>query len=125
MPGPSVFPSGEPGVSGDFWASLNSSVGKESACSARDPSLIPGLGRSAGEGIGYPSQWPPPLALGLGTWGISSWLPPLALVKPERHRMVGFFCPSLHFPFLERPLTTHETPPDPASCHGLLPSWVI
>ena len=45
--------------------------------------------------------------------------------KPERHRMVGFFCPSLHFPFLERPLTTHETPPDPASCYGLLPSWVI
>ena len=34
-----------------------SSVGKESACSARDPSLIPGLGRSAGEGIGYPFQY--------------------------------------------------------------------
>ena len=31
-----------------------SSVGKESACNARDPSSIPGLGRSAGEGIGYP-----------------------------------------------------------------------
>ena len=33
-------------------------VGKESACSAEDPSLIPGLGRSAGEGIGYPLQNP-------------------------------------------------------------------
>ena len=33
----------------------DSSVGKESACNARDPSLIPGLGRSAGEGIGYPT----------------------------------------------------------------------
>ena len=33
------------------------SGGKESACSARDPSLIPGLGRSAGEGIGYPLQY--------------------------------------------------------------------
>ena len=30
-------------------------VGKESACSAGDPSSIPGSGRSAGEGIGYPT----------------------------------------------------------------------
>ena len=34
----------------------DSSVGKESACNAGDPSSIPGLGRSAGEGIGYPLQ---------------------------------------------------------------------
>ena len=34
----------------------DSSVGKESACNAGDPDLIPGLGRSAGEGIGYPRQ---------------------------------------------------------------------
>ena len=39
-----------PGVS-------RSSVGKESACNAGDPGLIPGLGRSAGEGIGYPLQY--------------------------------------------------------------------
>ena len=32
----------------------DSSLGKESACNARDPSSIPGLGRSAGEGIGHP-----------------------------------------------------------------------
>ena len=32
----------------------DSSVGKESASNAGDPSLIPGLGRSTGEGIGYP-----------------------------------------------------------------------
>ena len=31
-----------------------SSVGKESTCNAGDPGLIPGLGRSTGEGIGYP-----------------------------------------------------------------------
>ena len=31
-------------------------AGKESACNARDPSLIPGSGRSSGEGIGYPLQ---------------------------------------------------------------------
>ena len=34
-----------------------SSVGKESTCSAGDPGLIPGLGRSTGEGIGYPFQY--------------------------------------------------------------------
>ena len=33
------------------------SAGKESACNAEDPGLIPGLGRSAGEGIGYPLQY--------------------------------------------------------------------
>ena len=31
-----------------------SSVGKESACNSGDPSLIPGLGSSPEEGIGYP-----------------------------------------------------------------------
>ena len=30
------------------------SAGKESACSAGDPSLIAGSGRFPGEGIGYP-----------------------------------------------------------------------
>ena len=35
----------------------NRSVGKESTCSAGNPSLIPGMGRSAGEGIGYPLQY--------------------------------------------------------------------
>ena len=35
----------------------DSSVGKESACNAGDPSLIPGSGRSAGEGIGSPLQY--------------------------------------------------------------------
>ena len=35
----------------------HSSLGKESACHVGDPSSIPGLGRSAGEGIGYPLQY--------------------------------------------------------------------
>ena len=35
----------------------DSSVGKESVCSAGDSGLIPGSGRSAGEGIGYPLQY--------------------------------------------------------------------
>ena len=33
------------------------SAGNESACNAGDPGLIPGLGRSPGEGIGYPLQY--------------------------------------------------------------------
>ena len=37
------------------------SAGKESACNTGDPSLIPGLGRSTGEGISY-------LILGLPLW---------------------------------------------------------
>ena len=35
----------------------DSSVGKESVCNAGDPGLIPGSGRSPGEGIGYPLQY--------------------------------------------------------------------
>ena len=35
----------------------HSSVGKESACNAGDPGSTPVLGRSAGEGIGYPHQY--------------------------------------------------------------------
>ena len=33
------------------------SDGEESACNARDPGSVPGLGRSSGEGIGYPLQY--------------------------------------------------------------------
>ena len=42
----------------------DSSVGKESTCNAGDPSSIPGLGRSTGEGIDYPIQhsWAAPVA---------------------------------------------------------------
>ena len=35
-----------------------SSVGKESACNAGDSGMIPGLERSAGDGIVYPLQYP-------------------------------------------------------------------
>ena len=35
----------------------DSSAGKESACNAGDPGSIPGLGGSAGKGIGYPLQY--------------------------------------------------------------------
>ena len=36
---------------------LGSSAGKETACNAGDPGSIPGLGRSPGEGKGYPVQY--------------------------------------------------------------------
>ena len=35
----------------------HSSVGKESTCNAGDPGLIPGSGRSPGEGKDYPIQY--------------------------------------------------------------------
>ena len=38
-------------------ASLIAQLSKESACNAGDPGLIPGLGGSTGEGIGYPLQY--------------------------------------------------------------------
>ena len=40
----------------NIWGFPVSSVGKESACNAGDPGSIPGMGRSPGEGIGYPLQ---------------------------------------------------------------------
>ena len=42
----------------DLNESTYSSVGKESTCDAEDSGWIPGLGRSPGEGIGYPLQCP-------------------------------------------------------------------
>jgi len=44
------LPSGRKGLPG-------SSAGKESACNAGDLGLILGLGRSPGEGKGYPLQY--------------------------------------------------------------------
>ena len=39
------------------WGFPSGSDNKESACSAQDPSSIPGLGRSPGEGNGYLLQY--------------------------------------------------------------------
>ena len=52
-----TFPSGD-------WASLIAQLVKNPPANARDPGSIPGLGRSAGEGIGYPLQysWASPVA---------------------------------------------------------------
>ena len=63
------------------------SAGKESACNAGDPDSIPGLGRSAGEGIGYPFQYwaslvaqlvkNPPAMRETWVWSLA-WKDPLA-----------------------------------------------
>ena len=39
------------------WGFPHSLVGKESTCNAGDSGLIPGLGRSPGEGSGNPLQY--------------------------------------------------------------------
>ena len=44
---PDILLKGFPGISD----------GKESACNAGDPGLIPGSGRFSGEGNGYPIQY--------------------------------------------------------------------
>ena len=41
----------------NFGGILGISAGRESTCNAEDPSLIPGLERSSGEGIGHPFQY--------------------------------------------------------------------
>ena len=40
-----------------FWGFPGGSDGKESTCNVEDLGLIPGLGRSPGEGNGYPLQY--------------------------------------------------------------------
>ena len=58
----------------------DSSVGKESACNAGDPSSIPGSGRYSGEGMDYPLQysWVSLMAQGLNNlptmWETWVWL---------------------------------------------------
>ena len=41
----------------EFQGFPDSSVGKESAWNPGDPGSIPGLGRSTGDGLGYPLQY--------------------------------------------------------------------
>ena len=54
-----------------IWGFPDSSVGKKSTCNAGDLSLIPGLGRSPGEGNGYPLQyyWPGEFHVVYSPWG--------------------------------------------------------
>ena len=59
LPG-SPKPSCKPNLNSEALSFKNlpgGSDGKESACNARDLGSIPGLGRSPGEGKGYPLQY--------------------------------------------------------------------
>ena len=61
------FPGKNTGVSCHFllqgssqprdWTQVSCSAGRESTCNAKDPILIPRLGRCTGEGIDYPLQY--------------------------------------------------------------------
>ena len=61
-----TFPTNPYLVVGFWWAALDGfqymmflggSDSKESACNAGEPGSVPGLGRSSGEGNGYPLQY--------------------------------------------------------------------
>ena len=70
----------------------DSSVGKESACNARDPNSIPGSGRSAGEGIGYPLQYSwaslaAQLVKGCLQWGRPGFNPRFGKIPWRRERL--------------------------------------
>ena len=74
----------------------HSSVGKESTCNAGDPSLIPGLGRSTGEGIDYPLQY--------------SWASPVAQLVKNPPAMQETWVRSLRWEdFLEKGKATHSS----------------
>ena len=63
----------------------HSSVCKESAYNAGDPGSIPGSGRSAGEGIGYPLQyWASLVAQLVKNWPAmwETWVPSLGWEDP-------------------------------------------
>ena len=59
------------------WGFPGGSNVRESVCNSGDPGLIPGLGRSPGEGNGYPLQFLPRefsgqrSLVGYSPWGLS------------------------------------------------------
>ena len=89
-----------------FMSFPDSSVSKQSTCNAGDPSLIPGSGRSAGEGIGYPLKYswaslvaqlvknPPAMQ---ETWVLSlGWESPLEKGKATHSSILAWRIPWCH-----------------------------
>ena len=81
----------------------DSSVGREFTCNAGDPSSIPGLGRSPGEGIGYPLQYSwaslvaqlvknPPAMRETSVWFLG-WEDPLEKGKATYSRILAWRIP--------------------------------
>ena len=93
-----------------------SSVGKESACNAGDPGLIPGLGRSPVEGNGYPLK-------GIGYPLQYSWASRVAQLVKNPPAMWETWVRSLG---LEGPLEKGRLPTPvfwPGEFHGLYSPW--
>ena len=90
---------------------LDSSVGKESACKAGDPGLIPGSGRSAGEGIDYPLQY--------------SWASLVALLVKNPPAKWEIWVRSLGWEDPQRLLTPVSGLENSMNCvvHGVTKSW--
>ena len=84
-----------------------SSPGKESTCNAGDPGLIPGLGRSAGEGLGHRLQF--------------SWACLVAQLVKNLPAMQETWVQSLGWEYpREKGKATHSTPVFwPGEFHGL------
>ena len=81
-------------IPNDYLGFSDSSVGKESTFNAWDPSWIPRLGRSAGEGIGYPLQYCP-----LSRWchpTISSSVIPFSSCPQSQHQGLFKWVSSSH-----------------------------
>ena len=88
----------------------DSSVGKESACNAGDPSLIPGSGRSTGEGTGYPLQY--------------SWASLVAQLVKNLPAMWETWVQSLSWEdALEKGKATHSRILAWRTVHGVSKSW--
>ena len=109
----------------DFWPPCSitflgfpdSSVAKESACNARGPGLIPGSGRSSGEGIGYPLLYSQASLVAqlvkdlLAMW--ETWVRSLGSIRWRRERLPSpVFWPGefdgLYSPWGRRELVTTE-----------------
>ena len=79
-----------------YLSSLVAQLVKRSACNAGDPGLIPGLGRSAGEGIGYPLPY--------------SWASLVAQLVKNLHAMWEIWVQSLSQEDpLEKGMATHSS----------------
>ena len=96
----------------------DSSVSKESTCNTGDPGLIPGSGRSAGEGIGYPLQysWASLVAqlvknspTGRETWVCSrGWEGPLEKGKATHSSILAWRIPRTVYPWGHKEADTTE-----------------
>ena len=80
------------------------SEGKESACKAGDTGLIPGLGRSSGEGEGYPLQYS---CLENPMDGGAWWATVHGVVKSQTR--LRDFTFTLHSHVLEKEMATHSS----------------